>query len=33
MSDLHLARLCRRWGLSGPLAEAIAALVYGEGHE
>ncbi len=33
MSALRLARLCRRWGLSGPLASALSALAYGEACE
>ncbi len=33
MSALRLARLCRRWGLSGSVAIALAALAYGEGDE
>jgi hypothetical protein len=33
MSALRLARLCRRYGLSGPMAAALAALAYGEGDE
>lgn len=33
MMALRLARLRRLWGLSGPLALALAPLAYGEGAE
>jgi hypothetical protein len=33
MNALRLARLARKYGLSGRLADIIAALAYGEGRE
>lgn len=30
MTALRLARLCRRWGFSGPLAGTLARLAYGD---
>jgi hypothetical protein len=33
MNALQLARLRRRFGFSGPLADLLAALIYGEGRE
>lgn len=33
MNALQLARLHRRFGLTGPLANVLAALIYGEGRD
>jgi hypothetical protein len=33
MTALQIARLSRAYGLSGPLAGFLAALIYGEGRE
>ncbi len=33
MSDIQIARLRRRYGLSEALARALAALAYGGSHE
>jgi hypothetical protein len=33
MTALRLLRLRRFWGLSGPVANILAHLAYGEGHE
>lgn len=33
MNAQRIARLCRHYGLSLPLATALAALIWGEGRE